>query len=41
MTNAEQATGKPSWEVMSDPVCRDKLYSEIEPNLSHSISKNS
>jgi len=30
---AEQAAGKPAWEVMSDKVCGDKLCSEVNsPN---------
>ena len=29
VTFAEQASGKPAWEVMSDKVCGDKLCSEI------------
>lgn len=34
MVDAEQASGKPSWEVMSDKVCGDKLCSESKSAVS-------
>jgi len=32
MVYADQAAGKPAWEVMSDKVCGDKLCSEVKSN---------
>ncbi|MHA7647617.1 dienelactone hydrolase family protein [Nitrosopumilus sp. S4] len=34
MIDAEQGSGKPAWNVMSDKVCGDKLCSETVPTMS-------